>query len=105
MGIPPINGTCPDGFALSPDGSTCLPITVPLRVDVAGVAAQEIDPTQAARLADRGHARSGLIERAVVAWFFAAWNLFTSLVSLAFGKWDEFLAALGSLFLSAQGQG
>jgi hypothetical protein len=108
VSIPPIilNGapTCPQGYALSPDGSLCIPITPPISVDVTGVAAQEIDYSQQARQSARGYSDSGLIERAVTAWASSGWNLIKGLFTLAADVYDTFLSVLANFFLFAQGQ-
>lgn len=108
MSIPPIilNGqpTCPQGYGLSPDGSQCLPITPPLSVDVAGVAAQEIDPSQAARLGAAGYKASGIIERAVVAYATRAITIGKAIITGLFGLYDWAISELGEVFAAAQAQ-
>src|SRR5438445_7338393 len=108
MSIPPVilNGVPigSQGVGLSPDGTKCIPISPPISVDVAGVAAQEIDPTQAARLSSRGFAKGGLIERAVVAQASSAWNLIGGIFSLATDAYNLFFALAAKFFFFAQGQ-
>jgi hypothetical protein len=108
MSIPPIilDGvpTCPQGYGLSPDGTQCLPITAPVSVTTTGLSLPEIDPVQAARLAARGTADSGIIERAIVALASSAWNLIGDLFALAADVYNTFLAQLAKFFLFAQGQ-
>jgi hypothetical protein len=73
-------------------------------VDVAGVAAQEIDPSQAARLGAAGYKASGIIERAVVAYATRAITIGEAIIVGLFGLYDWAISKLGSLFAAAQAQ-
>jgi hypothetical protein len=109
VSIPPIilNGvpTCPEGYGLSPDGTQCIPISAPIHVDVAGVAAQEIDPAQYARQFIRGWVSSGWLERAIVTFLSAFGFAFQPFIAKAMSLYDSVLASLGTIFLGAQAQG
>lgn len=109
MSIPPIiiggQPTCPDGYALSPDQTQCIPISPPIRVDVTGVASQEIDPANSARLSARGIRDSGLIERFVTALATTAITLGKDIITGISSFFDWSIAFVANLALSAQGQG
>jgi hypothetical protein len=76
MGLTPIilNGvpTCPDGYALDPTGTVCLPVTGPISITASGLSLPDVDPKNAAELAGLGTQNSGL--PAVDA--FAHWHAF-----------------------------
>jgi hypothetical protein len=108
VSIPPLilNGvpTCPQGYGLSPDQTECIPITAPITVNSDAIAAQEIDPSQAARQAAGGWKKSGIIaDLWTMFWTWFARHI-ADLVSVAAGVFDKFLAALAEFFFAAQGQ-
>jgi hypothetical protein len=103
----PINGvnTCPQGYALSPDGSECIPISPPISVDVTGVAAAEIDYVQQGLKSALGWLQSGTLEHLIVSALSSFGFIFQSLIAKAMSLYDSVLAALGVIFLGAQAQG
>lgn len=101
-----INGqpTCPQGFALSPDGTQCLPISPPISVDVTGVGAAEIDYSNQARQLAGGYKSSGILgDLATMLWTWLARHL-QDVVAVAAGVYDKFLTVLAQFFFAAQGQ-
>lgn len=114
-GQDPVTGlfnVCPIGYSYDAASQSCLPnSTSPvdlsdptIRKTVIGIANQPFDPKQAVQIGMEGVKDSGIIERVVVAFLTGGLKLLGPLIQEAASLYDDFLALLAQVFLSAQGQ-
>jgi hypothetical protein len=108
VSIPPtiVNGiaTCPDGYALSPDKTECLPITPPIKIDAPQLADTELDPSLWAQAVVNGVEGTDWLTRVIVGLVSIPLKIAGKIVAYGFGKFDELLALMADLFANAQAQ-